>query len=325
MASRPLRPGFRRGGNTPVSDGRDPRSIIAQPIEGGPPFSAAGASLDSSPAGNALSQIETSEDHVRAHVLLSSAVLLLALAAPAARAAQNPAAAPPGDYSPVDIAYGSRIYDAQCTTCHGANGDGVGGVNLRSGTFRNAITDQDLQRVILLGVQGTSMQAFKFDPSEVAGVIAYLRNMNSVDRGSVKLGDAARGKALFDGKGECGRCHRVGAQGSRVAPDLSDVGAQRSAGSLQRSLTDPTSQMMPINRPVRAVLRDGKVVNGRRLNEDTYTVQLIDDQERLVSLSKSDLREFTILTSSPMPSFKSTFSPDELSDVVAYLLSLKGR
>ncbi len=66
-----------------------------------------------------------------------------------------------------------------------------------------------------------------------------------------------------------------------MAPDLSDIGAIRSAGSLQRSLTDPDSQMMPINRPVRVVTRDGTVINGRRLNEDTYTVQLIDDQERL--------------------------------------------
>jgi len=257
---------------------------------------------------------------VRAQSLLFPAAFVLALST-AAGAAQAPA----GDYAPADIAYGARIYDAQCTTCHGANGDGVGGVNLRSGTFRNAITDLDLQRVILFGIQGTGMQAFKFDPSELAGVIAYLRNMNSVDRGSVKLGDAARGRALFDGKGGCARCHRVGGEGSRVAPDLSEVGALRSAGSLQRSLTDPTSQMMPINRPVRAVRKDGTVINGRRLNEDTYTVQLVDDHERLVSLDKSDLREYTILTTSPMPSYKSTFAPDELSDVVAYLLSLKGR
>ncbi len=54
--------------------------------------------------------------------------------------------------------------------------------------------------------------------------------------------------------------------------------------------------MMPINRPVRAVTRDGTVINGRRLNEDTYTVQLLDDQEKLVSLVKADLREYTILT-----------------------------
>jgi putative heme-binding domain-containing protein len=231
----------------------------------------------------------------------------------------------PGEYAPADIAYGARLYDAQCTTCHGATGDGVGGVDLKSGKFRNAVTDQDLVRVITNGVPGTGMQAFRFDAAEVAGIIAYLRNMNAFDRGSVKPGDAARGRATFDGKGACTTCHRVGAVGSRVAPDLSDIGAVRSAGSLQRSLTDPVSQMMPINRPVRAVKKDGTVINGRRLNEDTYTVQLIDDHERLVSLVKSDLREFTISTSSPMPSFAKTMTVDEVADVVAYLLTLKGR
>ena len=260
---------------------------------------------------------------MRAQSLLLVAVLGAAIGGPLF-AAQSPGAAHPGEYAPADIAYGARLYDAQCTTCHGATGDGVGGVDLRSGRFRNAVTDQDLTRVVTTGIQGTGMQAFKFDQSEIAGIIAYLRNMNSFDRGSVKAGDAGRGRVVFDGKGGCTRCHRVGVQGSRVAPDLSDIGATRSAGSLLRSLTDPSSQMMPINRPVRAVTRDGKVINGRRLNEDTYTVQLIDDQERLLSLAKADLREYTILVASPMPSFKDRLTEDELADVVAYLLSLKG-
>ncbi|HMJ84066.1 MAG TPA: hypothetical protein VK504_12895, partial [Vicinamibacterales bacterium] len=205
------------------------------------------------------------------------------------------------------------------------NGDGVGGVDLRSGKFRNGGTDQDLVRVITNGVPGTGMQAFRFDSAEIAGIVGFLRNMNAFDRGSIKTGDAARGRATFEGKGGCARCHRVGSLGSRVGPDLSEVGATRSAGSLFRSLTDPTTQMMPINRPVRAVTKDGKVVNGRRLNEDTYTVQLIDEQEKLVSLTKADLREYTILTVSPMPSYKDRLSENELADVVAYLLSLKGR
>src|SRR5580765_4446767 len=81
----------------------------------------------------------------------------------------NPAAALPAVFTPADIAYGARLYDAQCTTCHGANGDGVGGVDLKSGKFRNAASDQDLLRVITTGIPGTGMQAFRFDPSEIAG------------------------------------------------------------------------------------------------------------------------------------------------------------
>jgi putative heme-binding domain-containing protein len=239
-------------------------------------------------------------------------------------AAQLPAALHPGEYAPADIAYGARLYDAQCTTCHGANGDGVGGVDLKSGRFRTAVTDQDLARIITNGIPGTGMLAFKLDPAELTGIIAFVRNMNSFDRGSLPPGDAARGRMVVEGKGGCLSCHRVGVQGARVAPDLSDIGAVRSAASLLRSLTDPTSQMMPINRPVRVVTRDGTVINGRRLNEDTYTVQLLDDREQLVSLIKSDLREYTILTTSPMPSY-AHLTQEELADLVAYLLTLKGR
>ena len=82
--------------------------------------------------------------------------------------------------------------------------------------------------------------------------------------------------------------------------------------------------MVPINRPIRAVTNEGVVINGRRLNEDTYTVQLIDERGRLVSLVKSDLNEYTVLTTSPMPSYEGKLTPDEVADLLAYLLSLKG-
>jgi putative heme-binding domain-containing protein len=226
-------------------------------------------------------------------------------------------------YPDADIAYGATLYTAKCVTCHGPQGDAIGGVNLRSGTFRNAVIDRDLERFIRAG-SPAGMPAFALDNAEMAGIIAYLRNMKSFDSAAVRTGDAARGRGIFEGKGGCTMCHRIGGTGSRVAPNLSDVGAARSAGSLQRSLVEPTSQMMPINRPVRVVTKDGTVVHGRRLNEDTYTLQIIDDHERLHSLVKTDLREYTISTTSPMPSYKGTLSDEEMADVLAYLLSLKG-
>jgi putative heme-binding domain-containing protein len=148
--------------------------------------------------------------------------------------------------------------------------------------------------------------------------------MTSADLGSAALGDAERGRALFFGKGDCVRCHRVGARGPRAAPDLSNVGVLRTAATLQRTLLDPQGALLPINRPVRAVLRDGTVIAGRRLNEDTHTVQLIDERERLVSLNKASLREYSVGDDAKMPSYEKTFDEGERADLVAYLLSLKG-
>lgn len=227
-------------------------------------------------------------------------------------------------YAQADIVYGSQLYGAQCVSCHGPNGASVAGVDLRSGRFRNASTDLQLRNLIASGIPGAGMPPFKLDDGELAGIVAYLRNMATFDAGSVAVGDAARGKALFEGKGGCTACHRVDGRGAGMAPDLGDVGSKRSPSALQNSVLDPNSAMIPINRPVRAVTKDRKVFNGRRLNEDTYTVQMMDDQGRLVSLVKADLREFTILIESPMPAYKGKLSAGEVADLVAYLLSLKG-
>ena len=82
--------------------------------------------------------------------------------------------------------------------------------------------------------------------------------------------------------------------------------------------------MLPINRPVRIVTRDGRTIRGRRMNEDTFSVQVIDENERLVSIEKSELKEFDKAAASPMPSVAGKLSGDEIADLIAYLLSLKG-
>ena len=250
---------------------------------------------------------------------------LFLLFSTAERAAAQQQTLHAGEYAQADIQYGATVYAAQCTQCHGPNGDQVSGVDLRSGRFRNAATDDDLRRIVTAGIPGTSMPGRQLDTAEVIGLIAYIRNMRDFNSSSVALGDRARGQAVFEGKGQCTTCHRVTGKGSRVAPDLSDIGTSRAPSALQQSLIDPSSAMMPINRPVRVVTKDGKTITGRRLNEDTYTIQLIDSQERLQSLSKSDVREYTIQKTSSMPSYKDQLSTRELADLVAYLVTLKGK
>jgi putative heme-binding domain-containing protein len=229
-----------------------------------------------------------------------------------------------GQYEQVDIEYGARLYAGQCVACHGERGDAMPGANLGSGEFRNAASDRELMNLLRDGVPGTAMTASGYSESERTALVAYLRNMSTFALGGVASGDPERGRALFEGKGDCGSCHRVNGVGPRFAPDLSTIGATRTAATLQRSVLDPDQGLLPINRPVRAVTRDGAVINGRRLNEDTFTVQLIDDQERLLSLEKSELREYAIGTTATMPSYRDVFTAEEHSDLLAYLLSLKG-
>src|SRR2546428_162110 len=142
-------------------------------------------------------------------------------------------------YARTDIRYGAQIYAAQCSACHGVNGTQIGGVDLGGGALRRASSDQDLRSVLNNGIPGTAMPPFRFDPSELTAIVAYIRNMRTFDARGAAVGDSNRGRAWFEGAGGCANCHRVNGKGPRVAPDLSDIGALRSADFLERTLRDP--------------------------------------------------------------------------------------
>ncbi len=230
-----------------------------------------------------------------------------------------------GQYDASVVEAGRRLYGQQCRACHGNTGDGVPAVDLKLGRFSSAGDDEQIAKVITAGVAGKGMPGFTFDPREVTSLVAFIRTGFDEASLSIKIGSLQRGRALFDGKAECATCHRVNGKGPRVAPDLSEIGAIRTLASLQRSLLQPTESLLPINRPVRIVTKDGRTLKGRRLNEDTYTVQIIDDQERLLSLVKADLKQFVVETAAAMPSYQSRLTSEEVSDILAYLASLRGK
>lgn len=231
-----------------------------------------------------------------------------------------------GQFERVDIERGSRTYAAQCVGCHGVNGDLIARVDLRRGQFITAVSDTDLAQTLAVGRPAAGMPAFPaLQASEVSGLVAFIRSGFDTTGANVAVGDATRGAAIFAGKGECGSCHRVNGQGPHRATDLSDIGALRSPASLQRALLDPASFTLPANRSVSAVTADGRTIRGRRLNEDTFTIQLIDAQDQLVSLDKTTLRSLELSADTSMPSVATSLTADEQSDLIAYLLSLRGQ
>jgi putative heme-binding domain-containing protein len=137
-------------------------------------------------------------------------------------------------------------------------------------------------------------------------------------------GNEAAGAAIVAGKGNCLTCHRIRSTGSRSGPDLTDIGATRTIEQLTSALLDPDAEILPENRFYRVVTRDGMTVTGRLLNHDTFQVLLRDSKDQLRSFFKSDLREYGFVEKSSMPSFRTTLSPQELADVIAYLGALEG-
>ena len=228
-------------------------------------------------------------------------------------------------YTPGEIQDGQRLFVSNCAPCHGSEGDAVPGADLGHGRFRRASSDADLIRIIQKGIDGTAMPPNNFNDFQAGSIVAYLRDMaQPASRSALPPGDVAQGKAIFEGKGGCLSCHRVKGNGARLGPELTDIGSLRRAVELERSILDPDAEVLPQNRFFRVVAKDGAATTGRLLNQDAFTVQLFDQRERLLSFSKSDLKEYAFVDKSPMPSYQGKFTPRELADLVSYLASLKG-
>lgn len=233
-------------------------------------------------------------------------------------------------YTPADIENGAKLYQSSCAGCHGPSGDAIPGINLGRGQFRRATTDSELIAIIQKGIPNTAMPPSSFSEAQAGQLVAYLRTTAASVAGASPAaaalpGNPTRGKALFEGKADCDTCHRVNGVGARLAPDLSEVGAIRPIAELQQSLLEPSAVMRAGNRFVRVVTKDGATITGRLLNQDSFSIQLLDSKEQLVSLSKANLREHGFVKESPMPSYRDKLSSEEVADLVSYLFSLKGQ
>jgi putative heme-binding domain-containing protein len=227
---------------------------------------------------------------------------------------------------PSAVDEGRQLFIDNCGVCHGPDGDSVPGVDLGHGKFKRASSYDDLIKVIRDGVPETAMPAFLeyLGDLEMRTIINYLRFMAANAYSTSAPGDPVRGKTIFEGKGDCLSCHRVKDKGSRLGPDLGEIGMVRRMIELERSLLEPNAEILRQNRLVRVVTRGGLTITGRLLNQDTFSVQLIDSDERLYSLEKSNLNEYAFIDQSPMPGYRDKLNQGELADLVSYLVSLKG-
>ncbi|MGD8340347.1 MAG: c-type cytochrome [Gammaproteobacteria bacterium] len=225
--------------------------------------------------------------------------------------------------TPFDIQDGERAFNDSCANCHGPDGNLIAGIDFGRGIYRSDLSDDAIMGIILNGIPDTPMPPTPTMSEEQARrIVAYLRAW--AEEGRVEIeGNAERGRAVFFGEGGCDGCHAVAGMGARHGPDLSRIGRERRAAELQTALLDPARIVDPTGRTYRVTLAGGEVVSGRLLNHDTFTVQLIDTNDRLRSFVKADLRDYGFART-PMPAYGDTLSQEEITDLVSYLASLTG-
>ena len=226
------------------------------------------------------------------------------------------------------IRQGQNIFRGRCAVCHGIDAKGYRGSDLTSGDWVHGGGDRQIFTTITSGVAGTEMPGnTSLSEDEVWMLVSYLRTLSAPGGPVAERGDAARGEQLFwaSAGANCGRCHMVGGRGGRLGPNLSRIGASRSASALEREIRRP-GEVIPIGfETITVTTREGRKIRGLRKNEDTFSVQLMTPAEDILSFMKPDVTVDAEPLRSLMPGYASERVSDaDLHDIVRYLRTLRG-
>ena len=217
---------------------------------------------------------------------------------------------------------GEKIFAGSCAECHGLDArGGERAPNIAENPRAQRLSDDQIFGVIENGIPGTGMPAFHtLESSDIKSVVAHLRTLQGTKKTAELPGDPDRGKAIFFGKGKCSSCHMVAGKGGFIASDLSGYARTHSVEETRSTITSPTGERQ--SRTVTATTRDGKKYVGRIRNEDNFSLQLQALDGTFHFLAKPDVERLDFSPQSLMPSdFRSTLSPNELNDLISYLMT----
>lgn len=238
------------------------------------------------------------------------------------------AQSPLDDISADDLAEGEKLFRVHCARCHGMSGEGGEGSNLARPKLKYAPDDEALLALLDEGIPGTGMPAiWTLNSEQAPKVAAYVKTLGDIEKEEMP-GDPLRGKRIYETSGGCPACHIVAGHGIGVGPELTDVGDRRGLDYLHKSLLDPAEAQSQTGGfqdylTVRASTGSGQV-EGMRINEDAFSIQIRDVNGVVHSFRKDQLEDFEkVFAHSLMPAYGTVLRGDDLDDVISYLMSLR--
>jgi putative heme-binding domain-containing protein len=218
---------------------------------------------------------------------------------------------------------GKQTFASTCAHCHGLDGrGGERAPNIAENPRVQRLSDVQISHIIENGIPSTAMPAFhSLENADVKAVVTYLRTLQGT-RQTLKLpGDPVRGETIVVGKAGCSSCHMIAGKGGFIAADLSTYARTHTVEEIRSAITDPAPASDRQVRLVTATTRGGAKVVGRIRNEDNFSLQLQTLDGTFHFVTKSDLEGLEYNSQALMPSdYSSTLNPDELNDVVSYLM-----
>jgi len=251
--------------------------------------------------------------------LISFALLFSAVVSRAQGPSTQQVKNPLGNAPPL-IQAGHELFNKTCTGCHGIDGGEGGRAPALGGNRRYfRLSEGAIFDAVKHGIPGTGMPNLGLSDDEAWRIVSYIRSLRGVALDAAVQGDVEKGMAIFQGKAGCVKCHMLRGEGGTIGPDLSSVGAQVTLAHLREELT--TDLPIPSGfAPVTVVDKNGQRLSGIAKNNDAFSIQILDEHNKLHTYDKKTLRSAVVSQKSLMPhNYDKTLSPQELQDLLAML------
>ncbi len=179
--------------------------------------------------------------------------------------------------NPKAIEAGRLIFVNGCAACHGPDGKGGRGPNLRERVYWHPLDDATIHDAVQKGIPG-GMPPANLPEEQVWQVVAYVRALTApaIETARLVKGDPNAGEKLFWDRGECGNCHAIRGHGGFLGPDLTNIGETRALAQIREAILDPNASGYLNYRAVDVLLKTGKRLQGVTRDHTNYSLALQD-------------------------------------------------